>query len=101
MRSDPDKAANPGWYRQEIADSNTYDGEAAAGVSSDIDCHDGVADKVVLLDDVMPRSGHDKKALSDSDLRLVEALQAVLEAGQTDISIKSIRAQIGQELDWD
>lgn len=56
-------------------------------------------DEVALLDDLTPPPDSRKSTLSDPDLRLVEALLAVLQARRTDNSIKSIRAQVRNELD--
>lgn len=58
-------------------------------------------DEVVVLDDVTPLSAGWMSTLAEHDLRLIEALLAVLEAKQTDNSIKKISAQIVDELDWE
>ncbi len=58
------------------------------------------AEEVVLLDDLAFCVGRRSFALSDLDLRFVEALQAVLKSGQADISIKTIGGAVSDELEW-
>lgn len=59
------------------------------------------ADGVVVLNDVVPDLGLGNATMAIHDLRIIEAYQAVLKARQTEHSIKIIREQIIDELDWE
>ena len=59
------------------------------------------ADHIIVLNDFAPDLRHGKPVLAIRDLRILEAFQAVLHARQTENSIKVIRDQINDELDWE
>lgn len=59
------------------------------------------ADNTIVLNDSAPDLRYGKPALAIRDLRILEAFQAVLNARQTENSIKVIREQISDELDWE
>jgi hypothetical protein len=59
------------------------------------------ADHIIVLNDSTPDLRHGKPALAIRDLRILEAFHAVLNARQTENSIKVIRDQINDELDWE
>jgi hypothetical protein len=76
--------------------------QLASGKSEDRrDMESSVDGVVVVLNDVVADLGLGKPTLAISDLRILEAYQAVLDARQTEHSIKIIREQIIDELDWD
>lgn len=73
--------------------------QLVSGESEDRHDVESAADGVVILNDI--DLGLGKTTLAISDLRILEAYQAVLDAKQTEHSIKIIREQIIDELDWD
>lgn len=75
--------------------------QLASSESEDRHDTESPADGVVVLNDIVPDLGLGKPALAIHDFRILEAYQAVLDARQTECSIKIIREQIIDELDWD
>ncbi len=75
--------------------------QLASGESEERRDMESSADGVVVLNDVVADLGLGKPTLAISDLRILEAYQAVLDARQTEHSIKIIREQVIDELDWD
>lgn len=75
--------------------------QLASGESEERRDMESSADGVIVLNDVASNLGLGKPTLAISDLRILEAYQAVLDARQTKHSIKIIREQIIDELDWD
>lgn len=73
--------------------------QLVSGKGEDRQDGESSADGVVVLNDI--DLGLGKATLAISDLRILEAYQAVLAARQTEHSIKIIREQIIDELDWD
>jgi hypothetical protein len=53
---------------------------------------------VVVLDDLAPQV--QPRSLAASDLKLLRALQSILEKRQTDAWIEEMAAQISVELEW-
>lgn len=75
--------------------------QLASGESEERRDMESSADGVVVLNDVASDLGLGKLTLAISDLRILEAYQAVLDARQAEHSIKIIREQVIDELDWD
>jgi hypothetical protein len=98
MRSAADRKQDQVRDRQESSDSAKVS-QAPLTVSSTPGY--GPGDEVMVLDDVTPLSASWMASLAEHDLRLVEALLAVLKAKRTDNSIKKISAQISDDLEWD
>jgi hypothetical protein len=73
----------------------------ASGESEDRHDIESSVDGVVVLNDTVPDLGLGKPSLAICDLRILEAFQAVLNARQTQHSIKIIKEQIIDELDWE
>jgi len=73
----------------------------ATGESEDWHEVESSADGVVVLNDIVPDLGLGKATMAIHDLRIIEAYQAVLKARRTEHSIKIIREQIIDELDWE
>jgi hypothetical protein len=59
----------------------------------------GSDDRFLILDDLAPPSS--QRSLTTHDLKLLRALQAILEARQADAWIDDMRAQISTELEWE
>ncbi len=55
--------------------------------------------QLVVLDDLAPPMPR-QLSLSQADLKLLRALQAILEKRQSDAWIDEMRAQISMELEW-
>jgi hypothetical protein len=72
-----------------------------SGESEDRQDIESSIDGMVILNDVVPGLGLGNPALAIHDLRILEAYQDVLNARQIDHSIKIIREQIIDELDWE
>lgn len=71
----------------------------ASGESEDRNIESS-ADGTLVLNDTMPDLGLGAPSFAICDLRILEAYQAVLNARRTEYSIKIIREQIIDELDW-
>jgi hypothetical protein len=54
----------------------------------------------VVLDDLAPPA-LPKRSTASSDLKLLRAMQSILDKRQTDAWIDDMRAQISSELEWD
>ncbi len=60
----------------------------------------GLSEEIVLLDDLPFCADRGKFSLGELDSRLLEALLAVLESGQTETSFKMVSPDIWADLEW-
>jgi hypothetical protein len=97
MQPTPNEIENRSSDRREADASANCIQSVAADMPSETTHLNPSADGIVILDDVVSSS---TSVLADNDLRLIKALQAVLEARRIDNSVKNMRAQISDELEW-